>query len=315
MTEVVASLQLLLELQEKHDNSAESSGKMRFAWKIHKYLVPTTKQNSDQSGSTSSQKNLEDHMNLPSSINKDESNHGETMEVATDLKKFTYADLEFVTRNFGIDTLLVYKDVEEVFKGWVDKTTYSPSKINTGLPIAVRRFRNNEHGSLKKVDLDVLKELNHPNLVKLIGCCIKFDEVFLVYEFMPNRNFLDCLRNGTLYGLPLVTKVKIAVGIARGMVFLKKKQREILDNMYPGRVVNEGFKDYVGARDSKRPSKPQIDDVRIETISEYQLDRCKIMLDEKDFTAKLSNFKSTYDFERYMHKHNNLVEGDYYPGY
>ncbi|XP_024984685.1 uncharacterized protein LOC112520487 isoform X2 [Cynara cardunculus var. scolymus] len=98
------------------------------------------------------------------------------------------------------------------------------------------------------------------------------------------------------------------------MVFLKKKQREILDNMYPGRLVSEGFKDYAGASDSKRSSKPQTDDLRIETISEYQLHRSKIMLDAKDFTAKLSNFKTTYDFAPYMHKHIKLVQGEYYPG-
>ncbi|XP_024984153.1 receptor-like protein kinase FERONIA [Cynara cardunculus var. scolymus] len=142
MTEIVASLQLLLELQVKHDNSAESSGKVRFTWKIHKYLVPTTKQKSDQSGSTSSQKSLENHMNLPSSINKDESNQGETMKVATYLKKFTYVELECATRSFGIDAVLVYDDVSDVFEG----------SDEAGLPIAVQRFRNDNHESFKKVE-------------------------------------------------------------------------------------------------------------------------------------------------------------------
>ncbi|KAI3771388.1 hypothetical protein L6452_02551 [Arctium lappa] len=238
MTEVVASLQVLLELQEKHDNSTESSGKMGLAWKIHKYLVPMTKQNSDQSGSTSSQKSLENHMNQPSSTNKDGSNLGETVEVARDLKKFTYVELQCATRNFGNDTSLVYEDDVEVFVGWVDKTTYSPSKDDTGLPIAVKRFRNMKHVSLKMLDLDVLKELNHPNLVKLIGCCFKLKEVFLVYEFMPYGNFLDILENGTLSQLPLVTKVKIAVGIARGMVFLQNKREKVSRSMFNRSTVS-----------------------------------------------------------------------------
>ncbi|XP_024984152.1 uncharacterized protein LOC112520082 [Cynara cardunculus var. scolymus] len=132
---------------------------------------------------------------------------------------------------------------------------------------------------------------------------------------MAYENFLDCLRVGSLRRLPLVTRVKIAVGIARGMVFLKKKQREILDNMYPGRLVSEGFKDYDGASTSERPSKPETDDIRIKMINEYGLDRCKIMLDEKDFTAKLSNFKVSEDFERYTHEDNNLIKGNYYLGH
>ncbi|KAJ0706050.1 putative protein kinase RLK-Pelle-CrRLK1L-1 family [Helianthus annuus] len=46
MTEVVALLQALLELQEKSNRSAESSGTTGFTWKINNYFVPATKPNS-----------------------------------------------------------------------------------------------------------------------------------------------------------------------------------------------------------------------------------------------------------------------------
>lgn len=46
MTQVVAKLQDLLELQEKYDMSADSIGPMGFTWKIHKYLPFATKENS-----------------------------------------------------------------------------------------------------------------------------------------------------------------------------------------------------------------------------------------------------------------------------
>lgn len=52
-------------------------------------------------------------------------------------------------------------------------------------------------------DLQILKEFCHPNLVKLIGYfvkligyCLKDEELFLVYEFMHNGNFEDLLRSG-----------------------------------------------------------------------------------------------------------------------
>ncbi|KAJ0706057.1 putative protein kinase RLK-Pelle-CrRLK1L-1 family [Helianthus annuus] len=46
MTEVVAELQALLELQEKSNHSGESSNIMGFNWKVHKYLVSRSKPNS-----------------------------------------------------------------------------------------------------------------------------------------------------------------------------------------------------------------------------------------------------------------------------
>ncbi|KAJ0540957.1 putative protein kinase RLK-Pelle-CrRLK1L-1 family [Helianthus annuus] len=46
MTEVVASLQALLELPDKSNHSEEASGIMGFTWKMHKYIVSTTKPNS-----------------------------------------------------------------------------------------------------------------------------------------------------------------------------------------------------------------------------------------------------------------------------
>ncbi|XP_021981229.1 probable WRKY transcription factor 19 isoform X2 [Helianthus annuus] len=55
MSELVASLEALLELQEKSDSSAKSSSIMGFPWKIKKYFVPATKPNPEESG-TSSQK-------------------------------------------------------------------------------------------------------------------------------------------------------------------------------------------------------------------------------------------------------------------
>ncbi|KAI3754386.1 hypothetical protein L1987_54169 [Smallanthus sonchifolius] len=81
----------------------------------------------------------------------------------------------------------------------------------------------------KPFDPEMLQEFRHPNLVKLIGYCFKDEELFIVHELMHNGNFEDLLRRGVIARLPLVTKVKIAVGIARGIVFLKKIQIEAGD--------------------------------------------------------------------------------------
>ncbi|CAH1423993.1 unnamed protein product [Lactuca virosa] len=79
-------------------------------------------------------------MNQGSSTNKDGNNQGEMRRhpwesVVTDLKCFTYYDLRRATENLGDD-----KRYLNVYKGWIDKTTYSPTEDNTGLAIAVKRI-------------------------------------------------------------------------------------------------------------------------------------------------------------------------------
>lgn len=62
--------------------------------------------------------------------------------VAIDLKSFKYSELISATKNFGNDNLLSKKSYGKVYKGWIDRTTYSPSEDNTRLPVAIKRLDN-----------------------------------------------------------------------------------------------------------------------------------------------------------------------------
>ncbi|KAI3495987.1 hypothetical protein L1887_38335 [Cichorium endivia] len=191
MAEVVVSLQASLEQQQKHDNLAEPSNITGFTWKIHKYLVSATKEGP-----------------------------------RPHLKRFTYNEMVSATENFGVDTCLSHKSYRLVCKGWIDKTTYSPSEDNIGLPVVIRQMKFLDEVDRKK--LEELKKFSHPNLVQLIGYFLKCDNiVFLVHQFVPNGNFKDLLCDGAVARLTLVKKVKIAVGIARGIVFLRKTEKHI----------------------------------------------------------------------------------------
>ncbi|XP_076888506.1 serine/threonine-protein kinase BIK1-like [Bidens hawaiensis] len=189
---------------------------------------------------TSSQNNLENNMNQ----------HGEL--VIRNVKTFTYDELKLATRDFGNDAFLGEGRCGKVYKCWVDKTTYSPCKVDTGLPVVVKKLHR-----YKLSNLEMLEEFRHPNLVKLIGCCMESGCLFLVYEFIRKGNLEDLLRNGAVARLLLVTKVKILIEIARGVFFLQKAE---LNKMWP---------------------------------TATELHRHKILLDE-DFTAKLSDYDVTY---------------------
>nr|XP_043630914.1 probable serine/threonine-protein kinase PBL4 [Erigeron canadensis] len=198
-------------------------------------------------------------------------NHGSSTNTDGYLKLFTYDELKLVTRDFENQAWLGEGSYGKAYKGWVDNMTYSPCKKNTGLVVAVRRFQRFS----MMFDPETLKKFCHPNVVKILGYCLEGHEAFLVYELMPNSNFDIDLGSGSVARLPLATRVKIAVGVARGIVFLHKTDDE---------------------------------------VSKSELDRNKIMLDE-DFTAKLSDYDVTMLVHgRYTEFYYSNEPGDYTPG-
>ncbi|PWA80577.1 serine/threonine/dual specificity protein kinase, catalytic domain-containing protein [Artemisia annua] len=256
MTEVVALLEALLDQEEKVNNLTKSTSTSGFTWNIYKYIRKSTRENHDQRH-TSLPMNLDNYINRSFSTKKE--------IVGQDLKVFTYEELRCATRGFAKDTYLGAQSYGEVYKGWVDKTTYSPFECKTGMPVVIKSLSWNRTVDIEKVklELEMLKEFSHPNLVKLIGYCLLDKELFLVNEYMPNGNFEEHLLSGAIARLPLVTKVKIALGIARGIVFLHNTRDDI-----------HVYSQWGG------------------TISMFRLDRHNILLDE-DFTVKLSDYEVT----------------------
>ena len=64
-----------------------------------------------------------------------------------------------------------------------------------GTTVAVKQ----RSGSSNQGNREFLNEIvmtscvHHPNIVKLYGCCIKWDQLFLVYEYMENNNLASSL--------------------------------------------------------------------------------------------------------------------------
>ncbi|KAH9797475.1 hypothetical protein KPL71_005888 [Citrus sinensis] len=69
--------------------------------------------------------------------------------------------------------------------------------------------------------------LQHPNLVKIHGCCVEGDQLLLVYEYMENNSLAHALFGGENSQLKLNWSVrqKICLGIARGLAFLHEESR------------------------------------------------------------------------------------------
>ncbi|KAH9318630.1 hypothetical protein KI387_020399, partial [Taxus chinensis] len=148
------------------------------------------------------------------------------------LKVFSFNDLKSATRNFRPDSVLGEGGFGCVFKGWVDEHGFMATKPGTGMVIAVKKLNHEGLQGHKEwlAEVNYLGQLSHPNLVKLIGYCTEDDHLLLVYEFMPKGSLENHLfRRGSHYQpLSWNTRIKIALGAARGLAFLHSADPQVI---------------------------------------------------------------------------------------
>uniref|UniRef100_A0A8C6NHK2 non-specific protein-tyrosine kinase n=1 Tax=Nothobranchius furzeri TaxID=105023 RepID=A0A8C6NHK2_NOTFU len=92
--------------------------------------------------------------------------------------------------------------------------------------VAVKSCKENlapEHKSKFLMEARILKQYDHPNIVKLIGVCTQKQPIYIIMELVAGGDFLSFLR---LEGHSLTPKtlVKMTVNVAAGMEYLESKK-------------------------------------------------------------------------------------------
>ncbi|XP_057441279.1 probable LRR receptor-like serine/threonine-protein kinase At1g07650 isoform X2 [Lotus japonicus] len=140
------------------------------------------------------------------------------MDLQTGL--FTLRQIKAATKNFDAANKIGEGGFGSVYKGL----------LSDGSVIAVKQLSSkSKQGNREFVnEIGMISGLQHPNLVKLFGCCVEGNQLILIYEYMEN----NCLSR-ILFGkdpenrrkLDWSTRKKICIGIAKALAYLHEESR------------------------------------------------------------------------------------------
>ncbi|KAM3324144.1 proline-rich receptor-like protein kinase PERK9 [Capsicum chacoense] len=209
------------------------------------YILPATLVSSPKSGSVS----LKVQESTPEIGNGDGSNiadvPGNSGGLGHSKPWFTYQELLEATNEFSEHNLLGEGGFGSVYKGGLaDGRDVAVKKLNIDGSQGEREFR---------AEVEIISRIHHRHLVSLVGYCIYENRRLLVYDYVPNNTLYFHLHAQGRPVMDWATRVKIAVGAARGIAYLHedccprvihrdiKSSNILLDNNFDARVADFGL--------------------------------------------------------------------------
>ncbi|CAI9758770.1 unnamed protein product [Fraxinus pennsylvanica] len=174
---------------------------------------------------------------------------------------YPYKEIEKATNSFSENQRLGTGAYGTVYAG----------KLYNDEWVAIKKIRHRDRDSIEQVmnEIKLLSSVSHPNLVRLLGCCIDNDEQILVYEYMPNGTLSQHLQRERGSVLPWTVRLTIANETAHAIAHLHsamdppiyhrdiKSSNILLDYNFNSKVADFGLSRFGMTDDSHISTAPQ----------------------------------------------------------
>ncbi|KAL7586665.1 hypothetical protein Lser_V15G39377 [Lactuca serriola] len=159
-------------------------------------------------------------------------------------KVFTAVELEKATNNYAEDRILGRGGYGTVYKGI----------FSNGQVVAIKKSRVMDESQIEQFinEVIILTQVNHRNVVKLLGCCLESEVPLLVYEYVSNGTLFNHIHDKGTNWLSLENRLRVAAESAGALSYLHsatstpvihrdvKSANILLDENYTTKIADFG---------------------------------------------------------------------------